>query len=74
MTNSTSTPSTATSSCWGWGGAGWATTTQVRRIVADLDAVTDVVGISVAEFLPRQVIHPQQLLTGSPLLHASPST
>jgi arginase len=50
------------------------TTTQVRRIVTDLDAITDVVGITVAEFIPRQVIHLQQLLTGFPLLGTSTST
>ena len=52
---------------------GGLTTAQVRRIVADLDAVTDVVGITVAEFIPRQVMHLQQLLTGFPLLRASTS-
>jgi arginase len=41
---------------------------QVRRIVADIDFVADVVGVTVAEFIPRQVIHLQQLLTGFPLL------
>lgn len=47
------------------------TTAQVRRIVDDLDAVTDVVGLTVAEFIPRQVMHLQQLLTGFPLLGTS---
>jgi arginase len=45
----------------------------VRRIVDDLDAVTDVVGLTVAEFIPRQVMHLQQLLTGFPLLGTSRS-
>lgn len=49
------------------------TTAQVRRIVDDLDAVTDVVGLTVAEFIPRQVMHLQQLLTGFPLLGTSRS-
>jgi arginase len=49
------------------------TTAQVRRIVDDLDAVTDVVGLTVAEFIPRQVIHLQQLLAGFPLLGTSRS-
>jgi arginase len=53
---------------------GGLTTAQVRRIVDDLDAVTDVVGITVAEFIPRQVMHLQQLLTGFPLLRASTYT
>jgi arginase len=47
------------------------TTAQVRRIVNDLDAVADVVGLTVAEFIPRQVMHLQQLLAGFPLLRAS---
>jgi arginase len=46
----------------------------VRRIVDDLDAVTDVVGLTVAEFIPRQVMHLQQLLGGFPLLRASTET
>jgi arginase len=32
----------------------------VRRIVADLDIAADVVGLTIAEFIPRQVIHLQQ--------------
>jgi arginase len=50
---------------------GGLTTAQARRIVDDIDAATDVVGITVAEFIPRQVMHLQQLLTGFPLLRAS---
>ncbi|MFL6250116.1 MAG: hypothetical protein ACJ75N_06205 [Actinomycetes bacterium] len=46
----------------------------MRRIVNDLDAVAEVVGITVAEFIPRQVGHLQQLLTGFPLLRASTHT
>jgi arginase len=41
---------------------------QVRRVVADLTAATDVVALTIAEFFPRQVMHLQQLLTGFPLL------
>jgi arginase len=52
---------------------GGLTTAQVRRIFADIDAVTDVVGLTVAEFIPRQVMHLQQLLTGFPLLGTSRS-
>jgi hypothetical protein len=44
------------------------------RIVEDVDAVADVVGITVAEFIPRQVMHLQQLLTGFPLIRALTST
>ncbi|MFL5882110.1 MAG: arginase family protein [Actinomycetes bacterium] len=53
---------------------GGLTSSQVRRIVNDLDAVAEVVGITVAEFIPRQVGHLQQLLTGFPLLRASTHT
>jgi arginase len=52
---------------------GGLTSAQVRRIVGDIDAVAEVVGITVAEFIPRQVMHVQQLLTGFPLLWASSS-
>jgi len=44
------------------------TSAQARRIVADLDAAVDVVGFTVAEFIPRQVMHLQQLLNGFPLI------
>jgi arginase len=50
---------------------GGLTTAQVRRVAHDLDAVADVVGLTVAEFIPRQVMHLQQLLTAFPLLGAS---
>jgi arginase len=43
---------------------------QVRRIVADLGAAADVVGLTVAEFIPRQVRHLRQMLAGFPLLGA----
>ena len=39
-----------------------------RRVVDDIVSIADVVGITVAEFIPRQVMHLQQLLTGFPLL------
>ena len=44
------------------------TTAQVRRVVADVAARADVVGLTIAEFVPRQVMHLQQLLNGFPLL------
>jgi arginase len=44
------------------------TSAQVQRIVADIDSVADVVGLTIAEVIPRQVMHLQQLLTGFPLL------
>jgi arginase len=44
------------------------TSAQVRRIVADLDGAVDVVGFTIAEFIPRQVIHLQQILRAFPLI------
>ena len=44
------------------------TSTQVRRVVADIDQAADVVGFTLAEFLPRQVMHLQQILRGFPLI------
>ncbi|WP_433305622.1 arginase family protein [Actinoplanes sp. CA-030573] len=41
---------------------------QARRVVADLSAAADVVGLTIAEFIPRQVMHLRQLLAGFPLL------
>ena len=43
------------------------TSAQARRIVADIDAAADVVGFTIAEFIPRQVMHLQQILNGFPL-------
>ena len=44
------------------------TSAQTRRVVADLTAATDVVGFTIAEFIPRQVMHLQQILSGFPLI------
>jgi arginase len=44
------------------------TSTDVRRLVADVSAVADVVGLTIAEFVPRQVIRLQQVLRNFPLL------
>ncbi len=44
------------------------TGSEVRRIVTDLDATADVVGLTIAEFIPRQVIRLQQILRGLPLV------
>jgi hypothetical protein len=41
---------------------------------ADIDSVADVVGLAIAEFIPRQVIHLQQVLAGFPLLRESEAT
>ena len=47
------------------------TSAEARRIVADLDGAADVVGFTIAEFIPRQVMHLQQLLSGFPLISGS---
>ena len=51
---------------------GGLTSAQVRRIVADVDAAADVVGFTIAEFFPRQVMHLQQILDGFPLIAGRP--
>ncbi|MGY0055171.1 arginase family protein [Streptomyces sp. LZ34] len=52
---------------------GGLTSREVRRIAADLDQATDVIGLTIAEFVPRQVIQLQQLLTSFPLLDGNPA-
>ena len=47
---------------------GGLTSAQVRRIVADVGAAADVVGLTIAEFIPRQVMQLQQVVVGFPLL------
>jgi arginase len=47
------------------------TSAQVRRIVTDIDQAVDVVGLTIAEFIPRQVMHLQQIVKGFPLLDGS---
>jgi len=47
---------------------GGLTSAQARRIVTDIDRATDVVGLTIAEFIPRQVMHLQQILNGFPLI------
>ncbi|WP_433427560.1 arginase family protein [Nonomuraea sp. CA-141351] len=47
---------------------GGLTGNEVRRIIADVDACVDVVGLTIAEFIPRQVMHLQQILEGVPLV------
>ena len=44
------------------------TSRQLQRVVADIDLAADVVGLTVAEFIPRQVMHLQQTLEGLPLI------
>lgn len=41
---------------------------QVRRVVADLHDAGDVVGLTIAEYIPRQVMHLRRLLDGMPLI------
>jgi arginase len=47
---------------------GGLTSEQVRRLVADIGTAADVVGLTVAEYIPRQVIRLRRLLAGFPLL------
>jgi arginase len=44
------------------------TSAEVRRIVADVEGAVDVVGFTIVEFIPRQVMHLQQILSGFPLI------
>jgi arginase len=44
------------------------TSAEVRRIVADVDVAVDIVGFTIAEFIPRQVMHLQQVLRSFPLI------
>jgi arginase len=44
------------------------TSTEVRRIVADVEGAVDVVGFTIAEFIPRQVMHLRQIVDGFPLI------
>jgi arginase len=47
---------------------GGLTSAQVRRIVADVAAACDVVGLTIAEFFPRQVMHLRAIVEGFPLI------
>jgi arginase len=47
---------------------GGLTSEQARRVVADVDREADVVALSIAEFVPRQVMHLQRVLSGFPLI------
>lgn len=47
---------------------GGLTSTEVQCVVAAINETTDVVGLTIAEFLPRQVMHLQQTLDGFPLI------
>ncbi len=41
---------------------------QARRIVGDIEQAVDVVALTIAEFIPRQVMHLRQLVRGFPLI------
>jgi arginase len=47
---------------------GGLTTAEARRVAADIDSAAEVVALTIAEFIPRQVMHLQQILAGFPLL------
>jgi arginase len=53
--------------------SGGLTSAQVRRIVTDVRAAANVVGFTVAEYFPRQVMHMQQILEGLPLIGDPPT-
>ncbi|MFC0675196.1 arginase family protein [Brachybacterium hainanense] len=47
---------------------GGLTSAQARRVVTDASRTADVVALTIAEFVPRQVMRLQQILEGFPLL------
>jgi len=47
---------------------GGLTSAEARRVVADIDDVVEVVALTIAEYVPRQVMHLQQIVAGFPLL------
>jgi arginase len=47
---------------------GGLTSQEVQRLVADVSAAVEVVGLTIAEFIPRQVIRLQQVLRNFPLI------
>ena len=47
---------------------GGLTRAEARRVVADIDGAAEVVALTIAEFIPRQMMHLQQILAGFPLL------
>lgn len=40
----------------------------LRRIAADVAGAVEVVGFTIAEFIPRQVMHLRQIVDGFPLI------
>ena len=51
--------------------AGGLTSAQVHRLVRDISSAADVVGLTIAEFVPRQVIRLREMLEGLPLVGAN---
>jgi arginase len=47
---------------------GGLTSAEARRVVADINDVVEVVALTIAEYIPRQVMHLQQIVAGFPLL------
>jgi len=47
---------------------GGLTSAQVQRILRDVSRSVEIVGLTIAEFIPRQVMHLQQILRTFPLL------
>ncbi|GAC57604.1 putative hydrolase [Gordonia hirsuta DSM 44140 = NBRC 16056] len=47
---------------------GGLSTAQVRRVIDDVAGAAEVVGVTIAEFIPRNVLAAQRLLDGLPLL------
>jgi arginase len=47
---------------------GGLTSAQASRVVADIDDAAQVVALTIAEFIPRQVLQLQQILADFPLL------
>ncbi|WP_248243340.1 arginase family protein [Microbacterium kunmingense] len=48
---------------------GGLTMEQVRRVVADASGAGEVVGLTIAEYIPRQVMHLQAVLADFPLMY-----
>jgi arginase len=48
--------------------AGGLASAQVQRILRDVSRSVEIVGLTIAEFIPRQVMHLQQILRTFPLL------
>ena len=47
---------------------GGLTLEQVHRVITDISTAADVVGLTIAEFIPRDVLVIQGLLEGMPLI------